>query len=423
MSRIRLYGAQFGMALLLSLALWTYVSFTTNPTSTRIVTTTILSTGLDDNLVLVDNSTGLPEQLTQSTTITLSGPKDDLAQVVTNDVHATIDLSEIGPGLNQVPVTTKIDQTGIVRATELKPAEITVRIARKLVVTMPVTVTQEGQPPFSFTTGDMTQSASEAVVSGPEDLVQQVTEVTAVVNAQGQTRDIEETLSLQAVDEKGGVVEGVTLNPDRVRVKVTIVAQVDVQQISVVPDVQGQPASGYAVSSIDWTPKIVEVFTSGSVTGTLTTDTVDITGATGDITRTVSLSQPGNVITRPGNVPVTVRVSIIPIAVRSQLPLIVPISPIGLDKRYVAVAQPSYVQITLAGMLDRLTKITADQVPATVDLAGYGPGAYTLPVQVAQQEGLQVVASSDPNVRIIITERVATPTPAPESSTVPTPTP
>ncbi len=130
MSRIRLYGAQFGMALLLSLALWTYVSFTTNPTSTRIVTTTILSTGLDDTLVLVDNSTGLPEQLTQSTTITLSGPKDDLAQVVTNDVHATIDLSEIGPGLNQVPVTTKIDQTGIVRATELKPAEITVRIAR-----------------------------------------------------------------------------------------------------------------------------------------------------------------------------------------------------------------------------------------------------------------------------------------------------
>ncbi len=155
----------------------------------------------------------------------------------------------------------------------------------------------------------MTQSASEAVVSGPEDLVQASDGSDGGGQSQGQTRDIEETLSLQAVDEKGEVVEGVTLNPDRVRVKVTIVAQVDVQQISVVPDVQGQPASGYAVSSIDWTPKIVEVFTSGSVTGTLTTDTVDITGATGDITRTVSLSQPGNVITRPGNVPVTVRVS------------------------------------------------------------------------------------------------------------------
>ena len=239
---------------------------------------------------------------------------------------------------------------------------------------------------------------------------------------QGQTRDVDATLRLRAVNSDGDLVRGVTLTPDRVRVTIPIVAQVDVQQISVVPAIDGQPAPGYSVGSIDWTPKIVQVFTSGDVTRTLSTEKVNIGGATEDVTQTVSLSQPGNVITRPDNVQVTVRVSIIPIAVPSQLPLIVPITPVGLSKRYDAVANPTSVQITFAGLLDRLTNITADQVPATVDLSGYGPGTYTLPVQVEPPEGLQVVASSDPTVRITISERVATPTLEPESTTVATPT-
>ena len=422
MSSIRRHGAQFALALLLALTLWTYVSFTTNPTSTRIVITTIESTGLGENLVLVDNSTGLPKQDAQSTTITLSGPQQDLGRVSSVDVHARIDLSDVRPGLNQVAVIATIDQNGIVRASQLKPAEVTVRIARELVATVPVSVTQEGQPPFSFTVGELTQSATQAVVRGPEELVRQVVDAQTIINTQGQTRDLEETLPLQAVNSTGDVVQGVTLTPDRVSIKIPIVAQVDVQQISVVPDVVGQPAPGYAVGSIDWTPKIVEVFTSGSVTGTLSTAPVNIAGATTDITQSVTLSQPGNVITRPANVPVVVRVSIIPIAVPSQLPLIVPITPIGLSKRYSAVADPPYVQITLAGLLDRLTNITADQVPATVDLTGFGPGTYTLLVQITAPEGLQMVASSDPTVRITIRERVPTPTLQPESTSVATPT-
>jgi YbbR domain-containing protein len=421
MSNVQRYGAQFGLAVLLALALWTYVSFTTNPTATRVVTVPIQKVGLADDMLIVDASSGLPTDDEQTALVTLSGPQQELGSVAPSDVRATVDLSGLGPGITQIPVDVMVEQNGLVRARERQPAEITLRLARELVATVPVSVTQEGQPPFSFSAGEMVQSVPDTVVSGPEELVRQVAFARAIINTQGQTRDVEETLTLEALTADGGVVTGVELTPDRVEVKIPIVAQVDVQQVSVVPDITGQPAPGYAVGSIDWNPKIVEVFTSGSVTGTLSTEKIDISGATGDVTSTVTLAQPGNLITRPQGLEVTVQVSIIPIAVPSQLPLIVPIAPIGLDRELEAVAAPSYVQITLAGLLDRLTGITPEQVPATIDLAGLGPGTYTLPVQIDPPEGLQVVATSDPTVRITISE-LPTPTPEPTATVAPTPT-
>lgn len=421
MSNIRRHGAQFALAILLALTLWTYVSFTTNPTATRNIVTTIERSGLADDLLVVDASTGLPTDEDLTATVTLSGPQQELGGIAPEDVHATVDLSGVGPGLAQLPVDVSVDQNGLVRANTSRPAEITLRFAREVAATVPISVTQEGQPPFSFSAGELTQSADQTVVSGPEELVRQVAVARTVINTQGQTRDVAESLPLEPVNADGVVVEGVTLSPDQVRVNIPIVAQVDVQQVSVVPSIDGQPAPGYAVGSIDWSPKIIEVFTSGSVTGTLKTELIDIGGATGDVTSTVSLAQPGNLITRPQGVQVTVRVAIIPIAVPSQLPLIVPISPVGLGEQYDAVAAPSYVQITLAGLLDRLTGITPEQIPATIDLAGLGPGTYTLPVQIDPPEGLEVVATSDPTVRITISE-LPTPTPEPTATSAPTPT-
>src|SRR4028119_2224035 len=119
MSNVRRHGAQFSLALLLALTLWSYVSFTTNPTSTRILTTSIEPTGISDDLVLVDNSTGLPEPAAQNTTLTLAGPREELTDVSSDDVHARVDLTGLGLGLNQVPVNVTIDQNGTVRVSEL----------------------------------------------------------------------------------------------------------------------------------------------------------------------------------------------------------------------------------------------------------------------------------------------------------------
>jgi YbbR domain-containing protein len=265
----------------------------------------------------------------------------------------------------------------------------------------------------------MTQGAQEAVVRGPEELVRRVVAAMAEVDLQGQTVNLATTLTLNAVDNDGGPVEGVIVTPETVSVRVPIVAQFGIQQVSVVPALEGRPAPGFAVGRIDWEPKIVEVFTSGVVTTTLATAPVNLDGLSSGITQTVLLQHLPNVITRPQTVPVTVSVEIVPISVPSQLPLLVPVSPTNLGEGLSApAAEPASVQVTLAGPFEQLSQLanTPGAVVATVDLRDLGPGTYNLPVQITVPPGLQLVSPGAPVVSVTIYPPA---TPTPQSSPSP----
>ena len=419
MTRLRIYGAQFVLGLVLALTLWTYVSFTTNPNSTRVITTPVRVVGLQPGLTIVNTGTGIPESKEISTTLTISGPQDNIDDLTSAAFQVSLDLDTAGPGVADVPIT--VDAPDFVRVRSKMPSQVTLPLARELTATVPITIDVQGQAPFSVDVGELTQGAQEAVVRGPEDLVQRVVAAKAEVNLQGQTVDVETTLVLQPVDAAGDPVEGVTVEPERVAVRVPIVAQFDdVQQVSVVPALDGQPAPGYAVGAINWNPKIVQVIASGIVTGTVSTEKIDLTGRSSGITTTVGLQGLPNVITRPENLEVMVSVEIVPIAVPSQLPLLVPVSPINLGEGLpTPAARPPSVQITLAGPFEQLSQLanTPGVVTATVDLQGLGPGTYNRPVRVQVPPGLQIVSPGTPVVSVTI-DPPPTPTlqPSPSST-------
>jgi YbbR domain-containing protein len=417
MIRLRLQGAQLLLGLLLSLTLWTYVSFSTNPNSVRTFPLPVQVANRPDDLLIVNSQSGLPEDFSAEAQVTLSGPKQDLDRLRPQDLATAIDLADLGPGPHEVKVEVTKKPTWA-RTGPIDPATFVVSLARAATSTVPIRPTKQGQPPVAFSAGEITVGARESVVRGPEDQVRDVVAAEAQVDLQGQTREISRTVTLKPVDSSGTVVEGVRLSPDSVSVQVPITTQVAVQSVSIVPDLEGQPAPGYAIGSINWDPKIIEVLSTNPITGPIQTEEIDIGGLTTSITRTVGLERLPNVITRPTQVPVTVRVSIVPITVDSQLPLLVPVSYEGPDPGLTPQVEPAAVRVTLAGPFDRLSQLTSTEVTATVDLRGLGPGSYTLPVRIATPPGLSTVNASEPQVQVTIRP---VPTPSPEP-TAPPPT-
>ncbi|HSH79964.1 MAG TPA: hypothetical protein VLA19_15665 [Herpetosiphonaceae bacterium] len=422
MSRMRIHGAQLALGLLLALTLWTYVSFTTNPNATDEVTIPVEPVGLADGMLIVDPSTGLPGDFYGETTVTFSGPENVIDDLPDDSFLATVNLEGLEPGVRRLEIDVEGPQSVRIRSTS--PREVTVRLARELVATVPINVKIVAEPAFVFERGSITQGAREAVIRGPEEMVRRVVAATAELNLQTQTENVSVTLPLTPVDAAGNPVEGVDASPEGVAVQVPIDPEIEAQRVSVVPDVTGQPAPGYVVESIDWNPKIIEVVASDAVSGTFQTEEIDLTGLTQPISTSVALERIPNIITRPPDVQVEVRVSIIPIAVPAQLPLLVQISPINTDPNLLASADPGSIQITLEGPLKRLSELASGEsvVVATVDLGGLGPGTHPVEVEIDKPDDLTIVTPLDPTVTVTL-QPMPSPTPEPLPTSVPTPEP
>jgi YbbR domain-containing protein len=393
-------GLQFLLALVLALALWTFVSFTENPIQEREFVVPVEVNEPAEGLTVIDPATGEPAEIKATTTVRVAGPQSEIQSLSRADLEAVADISALEEGLHTVSIDVTVPRD--FRLVNRQPADLAVRLESLETRTFSVTVLKEGQLPFSYTLDASDVATDQVIVRGPQPLVEQVQQVVARINLQGRTASFTESVSLQAVDRNGEPVSGVTLAPDHTKVTVRIEPHLDVQRVSVLPQFEGEPAPGYLVERYDWEPKFVEVFAPVAITGTLRTEPITLTNRTESFTQTVNLIDLDGIVTRLENNTVTVSVSIVPFEVRSSVPLFVPVVPTHLGAGLQASAQPASLMVTVSGTFQQLSQLANTTVQATVDLQGLGPGTYTLPVTIRLPEGLEIVEPAAPQVTVTI---------------------
>lgn len=407
----------FLTALLLALALWSFVSFTTDPSTELPQTVAVTPINLSAGLMAVDQQTNLPSPLTREVSFRAFGPLTVMERLNVDSFQASVDLGGLTPGVHDLPI--KVDPPVDVHVRDLRPLTITVKLDELAQREAPVIVTRQGQPPALYAIGLMRQSAQTVTASGPATLLENVISATGSVSIQNQTTDLDTTVTLQPVDRRGNIVRGITLTPAQVNVRIPITPRVQARQVAVVPNIIGSPAPGYTWrGGLDWNPKTVNILASSDVSGTLTTEPISLDDLTASITRTVRLRTEANVITFPSDIRITVTVTIDPIAVQSQVPYFAGITPINADPALDVDLPATTLAVTLAGSYEQLINLQPADVAATVDLRGLGPGTYTLPVTLNIPPGLQLVAPLLPEVAVTLTAR---PTPTPEPTPSPTP--
>jgi YbbR domain-containing protein len=337
--------------------------------------------GLPPNLVVANDI--------QPIKVRIAAPQESWRQLQVGSFRASVDLSGASPGLSQPDVQVEVSDPNV-RVLERIPAKVNVRVEELRTATVPIRVEQTGSLPFGYRlVGEPTVQPTTVDVSGPASAVEKVTMAAVSVRMDEIKATIDRTLKPEPRGQSG-VVTGVQMQPQSVVVTIPVEQIAGSKAVSVVPSVKGQPAPGYWQGAITVDPASVQIVGDPAVLDTvsvLSTGDVDVTGAQGEVVRTVAIIRPQG-ITIVRDQAATVRVAIQPLQGQQvrDVALALQNAPDGLS----ASLAPSTVSVTLSGPQPALQRLTPQDVAATVDLSGVGAGSQQVAVNVTAPDSIHV---------------------------------
>lgn len=164
-------------------------------------------------------------------------------------------------------------------------------------------------------------------------------------------------------------------------------------QVPVKPTIDGQPAPGFEVGEVTWTPKTVEVVGPESrlkEQPSAITDRISIEGATETVVETVSIgvTNPAFRLREARSAQVTIPISPGPVVHFPGRRVEFRNLPAG---RQVG-ADPAVVAVTVRGTRAAVRALQEQQIVPYVDVARLGRGRYTLPVRLDARDDYVVTA-------------------------------
>jgi YbbR domain-containing protein len=378
-------------SLVLALLLWGWVTTREDPEQTRTYSNVAVEVGeLGENLVVVSAP--------PNAQIRLRGPRSVMEDVESTEVTAHLDLDGIDEtGTYNVDVV--VSAPDGVWSRESTPSKVQIQVEESVSKQIPLVPEVSDDTLPSRRVGQIAPEVSEVTVRGPSSVVDRVARVVLPVTIGNNTRDFTSTFTPIAQDEAGQAVTEVVISPATVRATVPIEAAG--KEVAVFPQLIGVPAEGLTVLDQAVIPSTVLVDGNQEQLDSLIsiqTQPVDVTGATGDVSRIVGLVElpEGVTVIDPPTGRVQVSVNIGQRGTRQNLPGL-KVEVINLADGLQAEVNPSDVSLNIVAPSDALANLTAADIKIQVDASGLGPGEYTLTPDVVPPPNLQWL-SMDPNV-------------------------
>lgn len=285
------------LALLLAVIMWVYVSNEQNPVREKLINAKLEHNELEQNYIIMG---GLPE----SVRLRIQGNQNQLNNLAPGEFKATVNIPEGKTGELALPV--QVNAPAGLRIAQVIPEEVSVVVDRLISKQIPVAVSLRGTPAQDFTALAPQYQPDVVTVRGPSQLVNGISQATAVADIQQAAQDVTQTLTINAGSPD------VTLSPATIQVVVPIVSTVISKAVPVLPQVTGSPADGYIVKRSYTEPVTVQVFGPAEVIRAITeikTVPVSIQGSDKNLSREVGLAAPQGVTDlQPGRVSIQIEV-------------------------------------------------------------------------------------------------------------------
>ena len=412
------------LSLLLALLLWSWVTSLTDPDGSRSASDMTVSTGIPPEGLVVPTT-----DLTAS--VVASGPQSVVNDLTTSSLALTLDLNGISqPGSYTVDIEPVHRERFVTYQITPPTASIVVDTLDTSVV--PLTPQQKDSGDQSGRRiASVSLSSPEVTISGPHTVVSAITSAGVDIDTAGQTGTFTVRVGTYAVTNQGNRIDAnsgsITISPPFVNANVQLATAG--KEVTILPNVMGNPASGFEQRITTTTPRTVVVDGPASALASLSyvgTTPVDISGATQTVSQSVAISGlPAGVhVTQPASGEVTIIVQIQQQNVDQTLPSL-PVQIAGLAPGLTAAVNPASVSIEIAASSQQIPSLVAGGIVVSVDVSGRGPGTYMLTPNVSVPSGVEWDTIAPAQVQVTVSGGSGTPvatTPA-EAAVTPAGTP
>jgi YbbR domain-containing protein len=400
------------MALVLATLAWFVALEQANPTVERVYTQPIPVSlvGPPEDLLIIGS-------FEERIKVTLRTTQTIWESLEVRDFEVTADLSDLGPGVHEVPVEVGLDKEPL-EILAVEPETVTVELDSRTNRIVPVQVDVNGTPAVGYVSRSKTVEPSDVTVRGPTSYVTRVVEAFATLSMEGTQESVEETLSVRPRDSEGESVPYVSLIPDSVDVRIPIEPSGFHRTLAVKAVLTGEVASGYRITDISIDPPTVLIFGNPAdlaelEEGFIETKPINVAGAQQDVVVRPGLGVPPKVTVVPGQ-QVEVQVSVE--AIQSSLTITSTPELQGLEPGYTVTLSPDIVQVVLNGPLPRLESLGPDDVRLILDLFELPVGTHQIEPEVIAPEEITPQSVIPATIQVRIAE-APTPTPSPRPST------
>lgn len=423
---LRTTGLRITLAFILSFSLWAFVSLSENPEAqVPFEGLQVEMLNLPPNLVRVDQN-GLPNPALPTVNVTIATDRQTQNVLRQADLRASVDLGKLASGDFSLPVNVRPTRPNVdFSVLTINPAIISVRLEAVMTATVPITIVVQGNPPFGFERGELEPSIGGSTVTvvqahGPQSRIERVSSAQSSVSVDQRSANYSGSVTLRPLDALGQVVEGVTLEPSTINIRIPIRSIVGLKRVPVLGKVTGLPATGFTVAGMSTEPQLINL--TGS-SGTLDqveqveTAPVDITNQQGLISRTVAIRIPLGTSLQAGEpVQAVLIIDIRPLDRAFQVQLPIQVTVVGNRPDLLVSLSPAFVQATLAGKSSLLDQLDAEQLVAIIDVSGFGLGSYQLIPQMTLPDGISLAHDLS---QVTVTLHLP-PSPTPTSNPTPT---
>ena len=350
-----------------------------------------------------DKERTVVEGLPDTVDVTLVGDKSqvDIAKTKANfEIYA--DLKDLPPGTHKVNL--EYSKLGSKLDVKIDPSTIVVTIMALTEIDKPVQAdfVNLDQIDEMYVLSEPQLALDTVKIKGPQTVVDQVASVKAIIDVSDLSKLSDYEAPVFAYDKLGNKLD-VEIKPDKLTASVQVTTPSKVVPVEAV--VTGNAPAGYSVGNLTLSPSEVKLY--GETSALESYDKlqlqVDLYQLDDNNELIVKLDKPENVHKMDTD---TVKVKVTFEETQTKVLENIAVDFKNLDAKYHVKAKDlvdAMINLTLKGSTTKLNSISTDDVKVSIDLLGYKPGEYEVPVTVESITGV-IIEPSRSKVNVIITE-------------------